>query len=176
MTLFIQQSHVTVKLSYVGRVHLQIRTFLNKDISQSLMIRPAVVRELPRNKVEKCRDFYYNLDFLKSSIHDIQLLNTHYFASFFKLSPLLSTKHTCYTNKKMTWNSVSIHLAFILFMCVTSGPLSPPVLSAGLYWVHRVGADSITSDSTLSPPPAASRSHESLWQPHPGNPKQKWRC
>lgn len=39
-TLFIQESHVAIKLSYVGGVHLQIRTLLDKDISQSLVLGP----------------------------------------------------------------------------------------------------------------------------------------
>lgn len=38
--LFVQQSHVVVKLADVGGVHLQVGTLLDKDVWQSLVIAP----------------------------------------------------------------------------------------------------------------------------------------
>lgn len=134
--MFIQQSYIAVKLSYVSRVHLQIRTFLNEDISQSLMIRPAVVRETPRNKIEKFRNFYYNLDFLKRSINAIQLLNTlillHPFLNF------LSCIHKTYmllkhkNDMKLIRNTFSFHIVYVCYQWATlsSSSFSRSLLSS----------------------------------------------
>lgn len=39
--LFVQQRHVVVELTDVGGVHLQVRTLLDKDVRQSLVVTPA---------------------------------------------------------------------------------------------------------------------------------------
>ena len=44
-TLFIQHSHVVVKLTDVGGVHLQVRPLLNKDVCQPLVVPPTQQRE-----------------------------------------------------------------------------------------------------------------------------------
>lgn len=40
--LFIQQSHVVVKLTDICGVHLQVRPLLDEDVGQSLVIAPGV--------------------------------------------------------------------------------------------------------------------------------------